>query len=129
MNAGMPGTGMGGLFYILVAVLMPVRAARSYAQGSKVRSRWKLVVRQVSMAAIIALTMWATGEVVGRVIALAAGNHGVSMNDAMNMDTVLSGEYNLVKLPFILWTFVAIAVLHLAMLAALLATRTWRDRD
>jgi hypothetical protein len=79
------------------------------------------------------LTMWATGEAVGRVIAFAVWSHDVGINDAvmndaimndvMNVDTVLSGQYNLLKLPFILWTFVAIAVLRLAMLAALLLTR------
>jgi hypothetical protein len=123
MNAGMPGTGMGGLFYMLVAACMPVREARTFTQGSSLRSHWRLVVRQVSMAVIIALTMWATGEVVGRVIAFTAWNDVVSINDAMNMDTVVSGQYNLVRLPFILWTLVAIAVLRLAMVAALLVTR------
>jgi hypothetical protein len=81
------------------------------------------------MAAIIALTMWATGEVVVRVIAFTAWNDVVSINDAMNMDTVVSGQYNLVRLPFILWTLGAIAVLRLAMVAALLVTRaSYSDR-
>ena len=49
MNPGLPGTGIGGLFYILTALWMPVceiwRRSRGDATG-----RWPLVAKQFAIA-------------------------------------------------------------------------------
>lgn len=51
MNAGLPGTGIGGLFYMLSALWMPVAALIRMARGSERPSNWKLVVSQFGLAA------------------------------------------------------------------------------
>jgi hypothetical protein len=49
MNPGLPGTGIGGLFYTLTALWMPVCEIWRRARGST-RRRWSLVATQFSIA-------------------------------------------------------------------------------
>jgi len=49
MNAGLPGTGIGGLFYVLSALWMPVAALVRMVRGGR-PSNWKLAVSQFAMA-------------------------------------------------------------------------------
>jgi hypothetical protein len=66
MNPGLPGTGIGGLFYILSALWMPVceiwRRCRGNATGG-----WPLVARQFAIAVGVAAAMsgvfWALDSV------------------------------------------------------------------
>lgn len=57
MGAGIPGTGMATLFYIVSALLMPCRELIITAQGRSSRRRWRLVIRQF----LIALAICAIG--------------------------------------------------------------------
>ena len=49
-NAGMPGTGIGGFFYLLLAFLMPFAELHRTIVGKSSWKRWKLVIRQVTIA-------------------------------------------------------------------------------
>ncbi len=51
MVVGVPGTGIGGLFYLLAAALMPVREAWLLARGKSSWARWRFIGRQWA-------TMW-----------------------------------------------------------------------
>src|SRR4026207_1672458 len=69
MTVGLPGAGIGGLFYLLSVLAMPFRAAgesllissgrRSPPAGSK--PRWSLVWKQFAMASGIIAALWVTG--------------------------------------------------------------------
>ena len=61
MNAGLPGTGIGGLFYLLSALCMPFAEVARMVRGRKQQSAWKLVIAQVSLAT----TMLAALTVIG----------------------------------------------------------------
>ena len=50
MGAGIPGTGMATLFYLVWAVLMPVRELVLTLQGRSSWARWRLVLRHVLLA-------------------------------------------------------------------------------
>lgn len=63
MTAGLPGTGIGGIFYLLLAVLMPVREFFCLLRGKSSLRRWRAVGLQLSFVAGILLCMW--GEVWG----------------------------------------------------------------
>ena len=67
MTVGLPGVGLGGIFYLVSALLMPVREAARLGRGGDGSRRW-LVVRQLAMAAAILVAMWATGWLLGCVI-------------------------------------------------------------
>jgi hypothetical protein len=79
MTAGLPGVGIGGMFYLVSAVLMPFRSLWNAVQGRE--ARWALALRQASIAAATIGVLWATGWGVGWLIAMftpatAAAVHG-----------------------------------------------------
>lgn len=65
MSPGMPGAGIGGIFYLLSAVLMPFRELYRTARGRSSRARWLGVARQTGIALTIIGSIWATGWVLG----------------------------------------------------------------
>ena len=60
MNVGLPGTGMGGLFYLLTALLMPVVELVRALRGRSSVARWQIVLRQVTLALGVLGSLWAT---------------------------------------------------------------------
>jgi hypothetical protein len=79
MNPGLPGTGIGGLFYILVALWMPACEMLRRRQGAA--RRGALVARQFAIAVGVVAAMtgafWALDMVlmIHRVAEHAAGAH------------------------------------------------------
>src|SRR5690242_4513114 len=70
MFAGLPGVGVGTLFYILIAFWMPVREIPRVINGTSTIENWKLIFRQLFYAVGIIVTvmfgervlMWVFGE-------------------------------------------------------------------
>ncbi|MBB6625731.1 hypothetical protein H5V45_00225 [Nocardioides sp. KIGAM211] len=63
-NAGLPGTGLGGLFYVLLALAMPVVELHRTLQGRSSRARWALVLRQLGTALGVVGAVLLTGAAV-----------------------------------------------------------------
>ena len=63
MNAGLPGTGLGGLFYIASALFMPLH--RAVRGGGHSGRAWRRVLGQAGMALGIVATLFATGLALG----------------------------------------------------------------
>ena len=60
MFAGLPGIGVGTLFYVLMALWMPLREIPRVHQGTSSLARWRLIARQLFYASgIIATVMFA----------------------------------------------------------------------
>lgn len=72
MTAGLPGVGIGGMFYLATALLMPFRSLWSVLAGRPADARWGVALRQAAIAAGILGAVWATGWVIGWVIAAFA---------------------------------------------------------
>lgn len=93
MNAGLPGTGIGGLFYILLALLMPLRELYLTARGRSSRERWLLVLQQLMIAVGIVAALGATGWAVTRVVdtrgVVGLGGAGVFLAPALVAAVVL----------------------------------------
>lgn len=70
MFAGLPGFGVGTLFYIVVAFWMPFRELARVVQGTSSLARWRLILQQLFYASGIVVTimiaervlMWALGQ-------------------------------------------------------------------
>ncbi len=66
MNPGMPGTGIGGLFYVLSALWMPICEIWRRSRGDAT-SRWPLVAKQFAIALGVVAAMsgvfWALDSV------------------------------------------------------------------
>jgi hypothetical protein len=61
MTAGLPGTGIGGLFYLLLAVCMPLREFCRTIEGKTSLRRWGFILLQILFVLTILSSMW--GEV------------------------------------------------------------------
>ena len=68
MTVGLPGVGLGGIFYLLGALLMPFRELIRVARGHPAEGRVALVMRQAAIAAAILAALWATGWLLGLLI-------------------------------------------------------------
>lgn len=61
MTAGIPGTGIGGIFYLISAFVMPLFEIYKTVCGRSSVSRWLLIARQLAMALFIIAGMWLLG--------------------------------------------------------------------
>jgi len=57
MFAGLPGIGVGTLFYVLIALLMPVFELVNVVRGTSSLERWRRIVRQFVHALSIVLSI------------------------------------------------------------------------
>ena len=70
MFAGLPGIGVGTLFYVLMALLMPFYEIPRVIRGTSSLARWRLITRQLIYASGIVATvmfaerllMWIVGQ-------------------------------------------------------------------
>ena len=58
MTAGLPGTGIGSLFYVLLTVWMPFRELFALAQGRSSWKRWGFIGWQWAMLAAIIVSVF-----------------------------------------------------------------------
>src|SRR5881396_1918281 len=71
MTVGVPGTGIGGMFYLVSALAMPLRQAyRSLRRRPS--AEWRIVAGQTAMAGGILAAIWVTGWLVGIAITASA---------------------------------------------------------
>lgn len=68
MNVGLPGTGIGGVFYLLLALFMPFFELYKTLRGESSMARWHAVLRQLLMSGAIIGGMWLVGLVLGLLI-------------------------------------------------------------
>jgi hypothetical protein len=64
MIAGLPGTGISGLFYLLSAFWMPIAEIARFLSGRKRQSNWKLVFLQFALATGIFAALGVTGALI-----------------------------------------------------------------
>jgi hypothetical protein len=65
VTAGLPGTGIGGLFYLISALIMPVREAFRALIGRGDRERGQMALLQGGLAVTIVGVVWVTGLLLG----------------------------------------------------------------
>ncbi len=114
MNVGLPGTGIGGLFYLITAFLMPVVELVRTMQGRSSWQRWSIVGRQTGLASGVVGCLWATGYAVTHLgvgplhgtHAAAAGQVTRAMGVAPSMWTYLTLGFILLAVECGRWWFV-----------------------
>lgn len=57
MTVGIPGTGIGGLFYLLLAIAMPIRELALTLRGQSSWARWRFIAIQWSLIGGMLITM------------------------------------------------------------------------
>lgn len=71
MTPGIPGTGIGGLFYLLSTAALPLREAYRRLRNGVAAARWRVIALQQLLAAGILAGMWTTGWLLGVVLSTA----------------------------------------------------------
>jgi hypothetical protein len=72
MTVGLPGVGIGGIFYLISALLMPIHESIRTFRGESSAGRWRVVATHWTLAAAIVAALWATGWVLGLIVPAAA---------------------------------------------------------
>ena len=106
MTVGIPGIGIGGIFYLVSALLMPMRSLGAVLSGRSHEARWPLAVRQFSMAATILAALWLTGWSLGWLMATLAPAAVTGAGAVANTTQV----HNVVKTSALLLSFGTLAV-------------------
>ena len=70
MTVGLPGTGIGGIFYLASALLMPFREVYRRLRG-RPAGDWRVVTGQLAITGGILGGMWVTGRLLGLALAAA----------------------------------------------------------
>lgn len=93
MNVGLPGTGIGGLFYIATALLMPFFELIQLLRGRSSAARWRCVAAQTGMAAAIlatlGLTAWVLTQCLPEQMLLGLNIAARQMNDLLGATPTL----------------------------------------
>jgi hypothetical protein len=80
MTVGIPGTGLGGLFYFALVVMMPFRELVLTVRRRSSIARWRCVAFHLSILGGMLAVLWAEGWLLNRVLdlraAVAAGGKG-----------------------------------------------------
>ena len=74
MTAGVPGSGIGGFFYLISALLMPVQESVSLFKRKSSRASRRTVMRQVMNAAGVLCGVWLTGWFILRAVDTVSGS-------------------------------------------------------
>lgn len=72
MKVGLPGVGIGGVYYMLLVAWMPVRELRQVLRGRGDRRRWHLIGVQAALLAAIMAALTAEWWALARLPALLA---------------------------------------------------------
>ncbi len=117
MTAGVPGTGIGGLFYLVAALLLPLRGLILRIRGARVP--WPTLFRQMRLAVGVFLGIWATGWLLGFIV----GPVAETVRMAGRVDLVSRGFRSVVRWSALLAGLGALAVVLLSVEVARLVVR------
>jgi hypothetical protein len=85
MTAGIPGAGIGGLFYLANALLLPVRTLVRRARGEQVA--WRPALSQAALAAGVLLGIWIAGWLLG--LWIGPIGHSAARHGALSTSTAV----------------------------------------
>ena len=118
VTAGLPGTGLGGLLYILLVALMPFRELWMVLTGRSTWTRWKAVGLMVAMGGAIAFSLagewWVLAHGFGWV------NRHTSANSAVHDSSVVGAAAVTPSLAYL--SFLILGALIVALHALRLAS-------
>jgi len=117
MTAGVPGTGIGGLFYLVAALLLPLRGVMLRMRGARVS--WPTLFRQMRLAVGVFLGIWVTGWLLGFIVGPVAEAAPV----AGRADSVTPEYQSVIRWAALLAGFATLAVVLLSVQVARLVVR------
>jgi hypothetical protein len=132
MFAGLPGIGVGTLFYILIALCMPVVELVNVARGTSSLARWRRIVRQFLHAISIVISIM----IAERVLLFILGQAGPeSLNPArlLNRELINHSPQSFLAAPLTASLLIILAILLIVetmyIVKGLRARRQARDAE
>jgi hypothetical protein len=116
MIVGTPGTGIGGLFYLLLAGWMPVRFAGQLLRGRALPGAWKIVVSSITQGSAMIGALWGESWVIQNHVSpwlmriAAHSPTGTSAAKARFAAEVAAAAPALALLPLLVLAFVLLTV-------------------
>ncbi len=98
MTAGLPGSGIGGFFYLLSAFLMPVKESVSLWRRESSSASRRTVCRQMINAAGVFCGVWLTGWFIARAVEMVSQSMHFSAQRGFTVIAYASLVYGLVTL-------------------------------
>lgn len=118
MFAGLPGTGIGGIFYLLLTLWMPFNELYLTAKGRSSPERWKFIAYRWAVFAFVIGLLWVQAAFVTAVIG------GERLSHAFRSDRLINtGETYLQSSATVALTGLALVVLMLYVVRLALIVR------
>lgn len=114
MIAGLPGTGLGGIFYILAALVVVAREGVHWLRGESSRQRLRAAARLAIMTLLILIVLWGTYWLLDQVFVVSVN---LPVGTTVNQGTPV--PHQTIVIPTLL---VATLPMQLAILAAILGS-------
>ena len=89
MFAGLPGIGVGTLFYVLIGLWMPLRELPRVVRGTSSVDRWRLILKQLMFSISIIFSIMLAEAVLMWVLGQSGPG---SLNPARLLNNQLSGQ-------------------------------------
>ena len=114
MTVGLPGTGIGGVFYLLSALLMPFTEIVKTLRGKSSLADWRLVIKQLSLGLAILAAMWLLGLIAANIFNLFASVKPTHAGVLQNIHTHITNtafHLNIFHIAPILMSIVTLSVI------------------
>jgi fucose permease len=98
MTAGVPGSGIGGFFYLLSAILMPVKESVSIWQKKSSSASRRTVLRQAINAVGVMAGVWLTGWFIAQAVGMVRSSMHIKGQDVVSIARGLTLVYGLITL-------------------------------
>ena len=98
MTAGVPGSGIGGFFYLLSALFMPVQESVSICRKKSSRASRRTVARQVMNSVGVLGGVWLTGWFISRAFCMVSASTHSQAESVVSVIGWINFAYGLVTL-------------------------------
>lgn len=114
MTAGLPGAGIGGLFYLVSALLMPVRELAGWVLRRRT-PRWGVALGQAALALGVIALIYLTGRALGMLIGveLPAARGGVAISAAADAPSAVKSATVVLSIGTLALVLLAVQVARL----------------
>lgn len=115
MTAGLPGTGIGGLFYLLLVFLMPCREFYQLCRGRSSPQRWKDIGFYLALTVAIIVTTYAEAWLISQAVTGIAVRLHMPVPGNGQGYRLLAGMSILMSLGSLVAVLLSVHVIRLAM--------------
>lgn len=116
MFAGLPGTGIGGIFYLLLTLWMPINEFVLTIDGRSSWERWRFIAGRWAIFALVVLVMWAQVKLLKGFFPQGAPESATKLVEAVGINTADGSASNVLlgsSIYAAMVMLVVIALVHL----------------